>query len=165
MLQCRYSIAAQPHGARRLFGSRKPVAPTAAELEEEARWRAWADDRLVKVLTANLYASMREAYQSMEYIMDVDSFSYFSQLMGYGCGGAVMWAVGRRLPTKYGLEGKDLRAELVALVNEFVDGGARAPPSAAIARALLDCAPAVRMSHVPQSSMQCFRWCPAGLRA
>ena len=111
----------------RLFGSTKGKRPSEkqsqAQLAEEQQWRTWADERLVKVLTANLYATLKESYQAMEYIMDVDSFSYFSQITGYTCGGAIMWLVGRRLPKKYGLEGKDLRAELIGLVNEFVDAG------------------------------------------
>ena len=93
-------------------------------MEQEARWRAWADDRLAKVLTANLYSTLTDSFQAMEYILDVDSFSYVSQVSGYGAGGIIMWMVGRRLPAKYGLEGKDLRAELRALVDEFIDAGA-----------------------------------------
>jgi hypothetical protein len=118
-----YLPSHSPAAPCRRFGWGKVKVPTAKEVEEEKFWRQWADEKLVKVLTVNLYSSLRESYQAMEYIMDVHSFSYLSRLVGYGAGGMVMYAVGTRLPKKYGLEGKDLRAELVKLVDEFVDAG------------------------------------------
>ena len=55
--------------------------------------------------------------------MDAESFSYASRIIGYSAGGFIMWWVGRGLPKKYGLEGKDLRQELLATVDEFVAAG------------------------------------------
>jgi hypothetical protein len=59
----------------------------------------------------------------MDYILDVESFSYLSRTIGYLAGGFVMWFVGRGLPKKYNLEGKDLSQELLDTVNEFADAG------------------------------------------
>lgn len=114
---------------RRWFGGRTRTdadgGPAGAEqAEREAVWRAWADDRLAKVLTANLYCSLADSYRAMEYIFDVPTFSWPSRMAGYAAGGAVMWLVGRGLPRKYGLEGADLRGELVRELDAFVAAGA-----------------------------------------
>jgi hypothetical protein len=52
--------------------------------------------------------------------MDMDNFSYFSHISEYACGGAITWIVWRRLTQRYGLKGKDCRAELIELINEFI---------------------------------------------
>jgi hypothetical protein len=105
-----------------LFTRSKDPNPN-KELEEERFWREWADTRLVQVYTCNLYSTVSEAYRSMDYIMDVESFSYASRILGYLVGGLVMWAVGQGLPRKYNLSGKDLPQELLDTVNEFIDAG------------------------------------------
>ena len=36
--------------------------------DEERRWREWVDQRFVKLVTANIYRSWREAWQTFGYI-------------------------------------------------------------------------------------------------
>lgn len=101
-----------------------------AKSADEEQWRDWADDKLVKLVTVNIYRSWAEAYQAMDYVKYVQSFSFFQQTTAYYFGGAVMYFVGTKLVSKYGLQGKDLREELRMAVDSFIE--ARAFPVVAM---------------------------------
>jgi microsomal prostaglandin-E synthase 2 len=37
--------------------------------DEERRWREWVDQRLVRVITVNIYRSGKESFQTFDYIV------------------------------------------------------------------------------------------------
>ena len=41
-------------------------SPTTTQREEEAYWRQWVDQRLVKVITVNIYGTAKEAFQTFD---------------------------------------------------------------------------------------------------
>lgn len=45
-----------------------PANEGAAAREEEERWRRWTDERFVRLITVNIYRSMRESFQMFDYI-------------------------------------------------------------------------------------------------
>ena len=47
-----------------------PANEGAAAREEEERWRRWTDERFVRLITVNIYRSMRESFQMFDYIAD-----------------------------------------------------------------------------------------------
>lgn len=113
----------EPHRPPCRFGSNNVATVT----DEEQRWRDWADDKLVKLVTVNIYRNWAEAYQAMDYVKYVQSFSFLQQTAAYYFGGAVMYFVGTKLVPKYGLEGKDLRQELRLAVDSYIGACAFVP--------------------------------------
>ena len=91
-----------------------------ASLEEEARWRRWVDERLVRVLTANIYRSWDETWRTFSYIAAQSHWGWASQQAVRLGGSLIMWRVGKGMPAKYGIDG-DLRAALYREVDALVD--------------------------------------------
>eukprot|EP00892_Ulva_mutabilis_P005151 jgi/Ulvmu1/3007/UM015_0047.1 len=104
-------------GKKGWFGSKS----TAKGSDEQQKWQDWADDKLVKLVTVNIYRSWGEAYQAMDYVKYVQAFSALQQTLAYYSGGAVMYFIGAKLVPKYGLEGKDLREELRLAIDSFIE--------------------------------------------
>ncbi|GFR47294.1 hypothetical protein Agub_g8981, partial [Astrephomene gubernaculifera] len=96
----------------------------AAALEEEVRWRKWVDEKLVKVLTANIYRNWDESKETFKYITEQTSWSWGTRELARWTGAVMMWQVGKRMPAKYGIEG-DLRVALYDTANDFVDNALR----------------------------------------
>ncbi|MEW5303242.1 MAG: hypothetical protein WDW36_005950 [Sanguina aurantia] len=95
------------------------LSPAAAS-ERELQWRKWVDDRLVKVITANIYRSWDESFASFRYITTHTNWGWGTREAARISGAMIMWQVGKRLPKKYSLEG-DLREILYADCNAFID--------------------------------------------
>jgi microsomal prostaglandin-E synthase 2 len=102
-------------------GGGAPAASTAAAADE-ARWRRWADERLVKTITANIYRSWDESWQTFSYITREagDAWGWAAREGARVAGSVLMWRVGSGMPKKYGIEG-DLRAALYRDLDAFVD--------------------------------------------
>jgi microsomal prostaglandin-E synthase 2 len=113
------SASENGHACR--FG--KKVSPKLLQTDEVKKWRSWADTTLAQIVTVNIYRSLSESFQAMEYVKHVESFNAVEQALSYFIGGAVMYAVGTRLPKKYGYSDKDVREELRTEVNNFVRAG------------------------------------------
>jgi microsomal prostaglandin-E synthase 2 len=101
-----------------------------ADDSEEARWRRWADERLVKTITANIYRSWDESWQTFSYITREagDAWGWAAREGARVAGAVLMWKVGQGMPKKYGIEG-DLREALYRDLDAFadaVDGGSGA---------------------------------------
>lgn len=47
-----------------------------ADNEEEVKWRKWVDKRFVQVITVNIYRSMRESWQTFDYITEHGNFNF-----------------------------------------------------------------------------------------
>ncbi|KXZ47817.1 hypothetical protein GPECTOR_32g429 [Gonium pectorale] len=100
------------------------AAAAAVDEEEEVKWRKWVDERLVKVLTANIYRNWDESVETFKYITEQTGWSWGSRELARWAGAVMMWQVGKRMPTKYGIEG-DLRTALYDTANDFVDNALR----------------------------------------
>lgn len=88
--------------------------------EEEAYWRQWVDQRLVKVITVNIYGTAKEAFQTFDYISATGNFNWFEAESARVVGAAMMWAISNKLKKKYSIEG-NLREELYTSANQWVD--------------------------------------------
>eukprot|EP01023_Acetabularia_acetabulum_P057860 TRINITY_DN6755_c1_g1_i1.p1 TRINITY_DN6755_c1_g1~~TRINITY_DN6755_c1_g1_i1.p1 ORF type:complete len:357 (+),score=75.23 TRINITY_DN6755_c1_g1_i1:444-1514(+) len=94
--------------------------PSEAEkFEEEKKWRQWVDSRLVRVITANIYRTIGESWQTFSYITDSGNFSWYQRTGARYFGTGLMYSVGRNMPKKYNIQG-DLRENLYNDANEFV---------------------------------------------
>ena len=88
--------------------------------EEEAYWRQWVDQRLVKVITVNIYGTAKEAFQTFDYISATGNFNWFEAESARVAGAVMMWGISNKLKKKYGIEG-NLREELYTSANQWVD--------------------------------------------
>jgi microsomal prostaglandin-E synthase 2 len=113
----------QQRRRRRGLMSKTPAAggggDASAEEEEETRWRRWVDERLVRVITVNIYRNARESFQTFAYIADHGNFSWAQREAARVVGATLMWGLSRRLRKKYGVEG-DVREALYGCADEWV---------------------------------------------
>eukprot|EP00210_Caulerpa_lentillifera_P004371 g4169.t1 len=86
---------------------------------EEKQWRQWVDDRFVRILTANIYRSLNESWETFEYIAEHGNFGLASRYITRMFGTATMYVIGRRMPQKYDIEG-DLRQALYSAVDDWL---------------------------------------------
>lgn len=95
------------------------VAPSDGS-EEEARWSAWVDDKLVHILPANIYRTPSEALQAFDYISENSNFSAGQQLMAKYSGAVIMYALTQlKLKKKYGIPDDGERQALYDAVTEW----------------------------------------------
>ncbi|KAK9909946.1 hypothetical protein WJX75_009890 [Coccomyxa subellipsoidea] len=119
-----------PSGWRKLIGgggrrqgkaSQSPPLDGSEQADEE-RWRRWVDERLVRLLTVNIYRNMRESFQTFDYITASScNFGFFEREAARVVGAILMWGISGRLKKKYGIEG-DVREELYQAANIWTDG-------------------------------------------
>ncbi|KAF5837234.1 glutathione S-transferase [Dunaliella salina] len=100
-------------------------APVSSE-EEEEQWRRWVDDRLVKVITANIYRSWDESWNTFRYVTEQTNWAWGLREAARVSGAVLMWQVGKKMPAKYGIQG-DLREVLYQECNKLVDAMQGAP--------------------------------------
>ena len=92
------------------------------EQADEDRWRRWVDERLVRLLTVNIYRNMRESFQTFDYITASScNFGFFEREAARLVGALMMWGISGRLKKKYDIEG-DVREELYQAANTWIDG-------------------------------------------
>jgi microsomal prostaglandin-E synthase 2 len=86
-------------GSSAIVDALEAAAAPAARLGDgsaaERRWRLWVDDRLVGLLTANIYATPRQAWDTMAYLT-ARNFSPATALPAQAAGAAILWVVARR---------------------------------------------------------------------
>jgi microsomal prostaglandin-E synthase 2 len=101
-------------------GSKLSAKAKAAAVEREVKWRKWVDERFVKIITANIYRSWDETWNTFKYITDQTNWSWGTRELARVSGAVIMWQVGKKMPKKYNIDG-DLREALYASCNEFVE--------------------------------------------
>lgn len=99
--------------------SSQPAAPEGPAAVERA-WRRWVDEWFVRVLTVNIYRTSREAWQTFDYITEHGNFSWWQRTAARVSGSGIMYAVSRRLRTRYGVQG-DVREALFAAADDWCD--------------------------------------------
>lgn len=100
-------------------GNKLSTKAKVAAIERETKWRRWVDERFVKIITANIYRSWDETWNTFKYITDQTNWSWGTRELARVSGALIMWQVGKNMPKKYNIEG-DLREALYASCNEFV---------------------------------------------
>lgn len=102
-------------------GSNKNSASTAGTVsrDEEEKWRRWVDERLVRVITVNIYRTAHEAFQTFDYITEHGNFGRVQKEAARVVGAVMMWSLSNKLKKKYNVEG-DVREVLYQCAGEWV---------------------------------------------
>ncbi|XP_016147256.1 prostaglandin E synthase 2 [Sinocyclocheilus grahami] len=87
--------------------------------KEEIKWRKWADEWLVHLISPNVYRTPTEALASFDYIVREGKFDTFEGFFAKYFGAAAMWIISKRLKKKHHLQ-DDVRQDLYKAVNDWV---------------------------------------------
>ncbi|XP_076436452.1 prostaglandin E synthase 2-like [Babylonia areolata] len=105
-----------------MFMDKTNLPSTPEQRQEERKWRKWADDHLVHMLSPNVYRTPSEALQAFHYFSEVgqwdQNFSTPERLMVIYTGAAVMYILGKILRKKYNLK-EDVRESLYDACKEW----------------------------------------------
>ncbi|KAK5640483.1 hypothetical protein RI129_011294 [Pyrocoelia pectoralis] len=92
------------------------------EIEEERKWRKWADDVLVHTLSPNVYRTFAESLQSFNWFSEVGewekNFPAWERYFIIHVGALAMWIIGKRLKMRHNLK-EDVRISLYDECNFF----------------------------------------------
>lgn len=87
--------------------------------KEEMKWRQWADDWLVHLISPNVYRTTGEALASFDYIVREGKFGTFEGFFAKYVGAAAMFLISKRLKSRHNLQ-DDVRQDLYKAVNDWV---------------------------------------------
>ncbi|XP_015586173.1 prostaglandin E synthase 2 [Cephus cinctus] len=108
-----------------MYGSSIPKDRTMNDIVEERKWRKWADDVLVHVLSPNVYRSLDEAYQTFNWFSKVgqweEYFPAWERVIMINVGACAMWLISKRLKKRHHLK-HDVRESFYDEVNYWLDG-------------------------------------------
>ncbi|GAB0091715.1 prostaglandin E synthase 2 [Sergentomyia squamirostris] len=107
-----------------MFKDGTPRSMTKEILEEERKWRTWADNHLVHLISPNVYRTRQEALETFEWFSEVGEWSeHFPQwernLMVY-MGAAAMWLIAKRLKKRHDLS-DDVRGHIYDALDKWVE--------------------------------------------
>lgn len=90
----------------------------------ERKWRTWADNHLVHLISPNVYRTRAEALETFEWFSDVGEWhihfpSWERNLMVY-VGAVAMWGISKRLKKRHNLS-DDVRWHLYSACNKWTD--------------------------------------------
>ncbi|CAB3377277.1 Hypothetical predicted protein [Cloeon dipterum] len=98
-----------------MFGESMPKGKTKESINEERKWRKWADEVLVHTLSPNVYRTKDEALQAFNWFSEVGDwekhFSKWERLVVIYVGAMAMLMIGKRLKKRHNLKG-DVRLSL-----------------------------------------------------
>ncbi|XP_004849325.1 prostaglandin E synthase 2 isoform X2 [Heterocephalus glaber] len=86
---------------------------------EEMRWRQWADDWLVHLVSPNVYRTPAEALASFDYIVREGKFGALEGAMAKYVGAVAMYLISKRLKSRHHLR-DDVREDLYEAANKWV---------------------------------------------
>lgn len=86
---------------------------------EEMKWRQWADDWLVHLISPNVYRTPAEALASFDYIVREGKFGAVEGAMAKYVGAAAMYLISKRLKSRHHLQ-DDVREDLYEAANKWV---------------------------------------------
>ncbi|XP_049544332.1 prostaglandin E synthase 2 [Anopheles darlingi] len=91
--------------------------------EEERKWRVWADDHLVHLISPNVYCSFNEALETFNWFSDVGEWNihfpkWERDLMVY-VGAIAMWAIAKRLKKRHQLN-DDVRSYIYDACDQWI---------------------------------------------
>ena len=68
---------------------------------EEMKWRKWADDWLVHLISPNVYRTTGEALASFDYIVREGKFGTFEGFFAKYVGAVAMFLISKRLKSRW----------------------------------------------------------------
>ncbi|XP_055607682.1 prostaglandin E synthase 2 [Uranotaenia lowii] len=91
--------------------------------EEERKWRSWADDHLVHLISPNVYRTKDEAFETFEWFSEVGEWDvhfprWERNLMVYA-GAIAMWAISKRLKQRHQLS-EDVRSHIYDACDKWI---------------------------------------------
>uniref|UniRef100_A0A1B6ENQ9 Glutaredoxin domain-containing protein n=1 Tax=Cuerna arida TaxID=1464854 RepID=A0A1B6ENQ9_9HEMI len=106
-----------------MFNDEIPKNRTKEELEEERKWRKWADSVLVHTLSPNVYRTKAEAFQAFTWFSEVGEwdrlFSSWERNLIVYAGAYAMLIIGKRLKKRHNLK-DDVRQSLYDECNYWM---------------------------------------------
>ncbi|TNN52420.1 Prostaglandin E synthase 2 [Liparis tanakae] len=100
-------------------GEAAALYPDKGAQKEERKWRQWADDWLVHLVSPNVYRTSGEALASFDYIVREGKFGTYEGFFAKYVGAAAMFLIAKRLKSRYQLQ-DDVRQDLYKAVNDWV---------------------------------------------
>ncbi|KAM8885880.1 prostaglandin E synthase 2 [Spinachia spinachia] len=100
-------------------GEAAALYPEKGMQKEEVKWRQWADDWLVHLISPNVYRTSGEALASFDYIVREGKFDPYEGFFAKYVGAAAMFLIAKRLKRRHNLQ-EDVRQDLYEAVNEWV---------------------------------------------
>ncbi|XP_004677347.1 PREDICTED: prostaglandin E synthase 2 isoform X1 [Condylura cristata] len=98
--------------AQRLYGGKDART-------EEMKWRQWADDWLVHLISPNVYRTPAEALASFDYIVKEGRFGAVEGAVAKYVGAAAMYIISKRLKSRHHLQ-DDVREDLYEAADKWV---------------------------------------------
>ncbi|XP_060927580.1 prostaglandin E synthase 2, partial [Limanda limanda] len=95
------------------------IYPEKGMQKEEMKWRQWADDWLVHLISPNVYRTTGEALSAFDYIVREGKFGNFEGFFAKYVGATAMFLISKRLKSRYNLQ-DDVRQDLYKAVNDWV---------------------------------------------
>ncbi|XP_013870069.1 prostaglandin E synthase 2 [Austrofundulus limnaeus] len=95
------------------------IYPEKGTQKEEMKWRQWADDWLVHLISPNVYRTTGEALASFDYIVREGKFGSVEGFFAKYVGAAAMYVISKRLKSRHNLQ-DDVRQDLYKAVNDWV---------------------------------------------
>ncbi|XP_030625713.1 prostaglandin E synthase 2-like isoform X2 [Chanos chanos] len=95
------------------------IYPSKNARKQEVRWRQWADDWLVNLISPNVYRSPAEALASYDHIVRQGKFGPVEGVLAKYMGAVSMFFISKLLKIWYRLQ-DDVRQDLYSAVDEFI---------------------------------------------
>ncbi|MBZ3889549.1 Prostaglandin E synthase 2 [Sciurus carolinensis] len=108
----KYWLMLDEKEAQRMYGGKEART-------EEMKWRQWADDWLVHLISPNVYRTPAEALASFDYIVREGKFGAVEGAMAKYAGAAAMYLISKRLKSRHHLQ-DDVREDLYEAANKWV---------------------------------------------
>ncbi|XP_019584246.2 prostaglandin E synthase 2 isoform X2 [Rhinolophus sinicus] len=108
----KYWLMLDEKEAQRMYGGKEART-------EEMKWRQWADDWLVHLISPNVYRTPAEALASFDYIVREGKFGTVEGAMAKYVGAAAMYLISKRLKSRHHLQ-DDVREDLYEAANKWV---------------------------------------------
>lgn len=108
----KYWLMLDEKEARRMYGGKEART-------EEMKWRQWADDWLVHLISPNVYRTPAEALASFDYIVQEGRFGAVEGAVAKYVGAAAMYLISKRLKSRHHLQ-DDVREDLYEAANKWV---------------------------------------------
>ncbi|KAM5259106.1 prostaglandin E synthase 2 isoform 2-T2 [Hipposideros larvatus] len=108
----KYWLMLDEKEAQRMYGGKEART-------EEMRWRQWADDWLVHLISPNVYRTPAEALASFDYIVREGKFGAVEGAMAKYLGAAAMYLISKRLKSRHHLQ-DNVREDLYEAADKWV---------------------------------------------